>query len=297
MRAVTVRAFAKVNLDLRLERRRPDGYHDIRAVFQSIALHDRVRVEARRDRIEVRCDAPGVPGGPANLAYRAARVLQRRLRRGAARGALITIDKRIPVAGGLGGGSSDAAMTLLALNRLWRLKLDGQTLLACARRLGADVPYFLAGGCALGLGRGDEIYALPDPPRCWLVALVPPFGSATAEVYVRAGRALTARRRPGTMWGSAFSGVPQPCEGLRNDLEWGLGARGRAVGAMKRALVGAGARTALMAGSGSTVFGIFAGRTSAVAARRALGRGRWRAILTHTISRREYHRLIWATTA
>ena len=292
---IEMRAFAKVNLDLRLERRRADGYHDIRTIFQSIVLHDRLRIEVIRNGIDVRTDDPAVPDGAGNLAYRAARMLQRSAPR-ARRGVRIMIHKRIPAAAGFGGGSSDAAVTLLGLNRVWRLDLDEEALFRAARRLGADVPYFLAGGRMLGLGRGDELYAMADPPRLWLVALVPAFAHRTAEVYGRAGRGLTASRRAGTIWSSVFAGVTMPCEGVRNDLERGIGARGRTIAAMKRALVRAGAHTALMAGSGSAVIGIFPERSPAAAARRVLANGPWRALLTHTISRREYLRSIWATT-
>ena len=157
-RPLHLRAHAKVNLALEVLGRRDDGYHELRTLFQTISLHDDIVLRPRAKDVTIRCDHPDVPRDETNLAVRAARDLQRFA--GVAQGVEITLTKRIPVAGGLGGGSSDAAAVLMGLDRWWRLGLGPDGLLPLARRLGADVPYFLIGGTALGIARGDEVYPL-----------------------------------------------------------------------------------------------------------------------------------------
>src|SRR5687768_4939116 len=158
MRSVNLPAFAKINLDLRVLGSRPDGFHDLKTVFQSLALFDNVTVTTRRGPFTVTCDEPDIPTDRRNLVWKAASLLHRvSTGKGSApRDIAIDLRKRVPAQAGLGGGSSDAAMTLLALNALWKLDLDLATLTRIGARLGADVPYFLVGGTALGLGRGDE---------------------------------------------------------------------------------------------------------------------------------------------
>ena len=163
---VRLRAHAKINLDLRILGVRPDGYHELRTIFQTIALHDVVTVESRARRVRAggrrRVDA----ARPARTSRgaRQTRLWRAAGKRGSPSGARIVIDKRIPSQAGLGGGSSDAAASLVGLNRVWRLGLSRARLMAIAATLGADVPFFLVGGTALGLGRGDEIYPLADLP-------------------------------------------------------------------------------------------------------------------------------------
>ncbi|HEX4913604.1 MAG TPA: 4-(cytidine 5'-diphospho)-2-C-methyl-D-erythritol kinase, partial [Vicinamibacterales bacterium] len=185
MRTVSLPAFAKINLDLRVLGTRADGFHDLKTVFQSLMLFDNVTVSVRRGPLTLTCDEPDIPTDQRNLVWKAASLLHR-MRTGkstAPRDITIDLRKRIPAEAGLGGGSADAAMTLLALNALWKLDLDIATLSRIGARLGADVPFFLVGGTALGLGRGDDIYPLADMPPVHVVILRPGFGVATADAY------------------------------------------------------------------------------------------------------------------
>ena len=180
---LTVRAHAKVNLDLRVLGVRADGYHELRTVFQAIELHDTLVCTDTPGPFTLKCRTPGVPLDAGNLVWKAAAALWTALGRGGdIRDAVIQIDKKIPVEAGLGGGSADAAAALMGLGRLWGgapitlLREVGAT-------IGADVPFFLSGGTALGLGRGEEIYPLVDLPPHYVVIVRPPFGVSTAEAY------------------------------------------------------------------------------------------------------------------
>jgi 4-diphosphocytidyl-2-C-methyl-D-erythritol kinase len=198
---ITARAHAKVNLDLRVLGVRADGYHELRTVFQSLALHDRLTCVAKPGPFTVKCRTPGVPLDPTNLVWKAASALWTTLGRGGdVCDTVIQIDKQIPLEAGLGGGSADAAAALMALARLW-----GGAPLTLLReigaKIGADVPFFLSGGTALGLGRGEEIYPLVDLPPHFVVIVRPPFGVSTSEAYggrapSRIGRRFLQERRP-----------------------------------------------------------------------------------------------------
>ncbi|MHB1006360.1 MAG: 4-(cytidine 5'-diphospho)-2-C-methyl-D-erythritol kinase [Chloroflexota bacterium] len=176
-------AYAKLNLVLEVLGRRPDGYHQVLTVLQAIDLHDTVSVAPARA-LTLRCDDPSL-ANVDNLAYRAALALRQRY--GVGRGASIAIAKRIPVAAGLGGGSADAAATLLALDRLWGLSLPEAELAAVGAGLGSDVPFCLRGGTALAGGRGEALAPLPAAPQRWLVLLCPPLTipAKTATLYRR----------------------------------------------------------------------------------------------------------------
>ena len=202
-------AYAKVNLTLEVLGRRDDGYHDIVSVMQTVSLHDTLAF-ARADGLELVCDAPEL-AGCGNLAYRAARLLRETA--GVSDGARISIAKRIPVAAGLGGGSSDAATTLVALNRMWRLGLSPDELTPLAAQLGSDVPFFLRsglrGGTAMVSGRGERVQTLPPADLEWLVIATPAisapnktatlYGRLTPANYTRGAltRKLAARIRGG----------------------------------------------------------------------------------------------------
>ena len=166
----SIRAHAKINLDLRVLGTRADGYHELRTVFQAISLHDTIECVPRAgpvcDRVRHRRRA----ARPVESVWRAAEALWRALRRtGPVRDVAVRLEKHIPMQAGLGGGSADAAATLLALARSWRVPVRPAQLTDVAAALGADVPFFLSGGTALGLGRGDEVYPLADLPRHWVV--------------------------------------------------------------------------------------------------------------------------------
>jgi 4-diphosphocytidyl-2-C-methyl-D-erythritol kinase len=266
MASVTVRAFAKINLSLRIKASRPDGFHEVQTILQGIDLSDRLVCQATRGPFQIACATPGVPAGRNNLVWRAAEGLWNAAgREGEPRGAVITLDKKIPMQAGLGGGSSDAAAALLALRRVWKLRVANEELYAIAARLGSDVPYFFVGGTALGLGRGEEVYPLADLPRRWVVLIFPPFGIATADAYgwldqerARTSAPSEVRYLPDTWLGRV---VP-----LVNDLERPVVERHPVIGNLTERLTKLGAAMSAMSGSGSTVFGIF---TAAAAARKA----------------------------
>ena len=170
-----VRAFAKINRSLQVLGVRPDGFHELRTVFQSIALLDTLAIRAVPGAFQLTCDDPACPADRSNLIWRAAeQVWKAAGRRGVPRDVSIQLTKRIPPQAGLGGGSSDAAAALRAFGRLWRVKPD--CVRAIGSSLGADVPYFFEGGTALGLDRGDLLFPLVDAPRAWVVLVIPRFG-------------------------------------------------------------------------------------------------------------------------
>lgn len=185
MKPLTVRAPAKLNLVLDCLGKRPDGFHELRTVFERIDLSDRITLTARNDnKVRVKCANPQVPKGPQNLVVKAARLLQ--LERGVTRGVTIAIDKKIPVAAGLAGGSSNAAAVLLGLNRLWNLKLSRAQLAAYAAGLGSDVAFFIYDTpYALGEGRGEKIRPLPVRAKLWHVLVTPRFKMLTKGVFGR----------------------------------------------------------------------------------------------------------------
>lgn len=291
MRSLTLSSFAKINLDLRVLGTRPDGFHDLKTVFQSLALFDSVTVSVRRGPLAVECDEPDIPTDHRNLVWKAASLLHR-VATGKStppRDILIDLRKRVPSEAGLGGGSSNAAMTLLALNALWKLKLDLPTLSRIGSRLGADVPYFLVGGTALGLGRGDDIYPLADMPAVHVVILRPGFGVATADAYkwfdeeTRKTLKEPAPRRIPPGW-PAWSAT------LRNDLEIPVVRHHPAIGRIRQSLLDAGATFAAMSGSGSAVFGLFERSDAARRTANDLARPGWLSLHTRTLTRREYGR-------
>ena len=199
----TFRSFAKVNLHLQVVARRPDGYHELRTVFQTIDLHDRLTVgfaaELAAGSIELEvAGAPGLASGDENLARRAAAAYLAAYPAAcpAQAGVRIRLEKRIPMGGGLGGGSSNAACVLLALRELTGQPERRLDLWPLARGIGADVPYFLCAGTALGVGRGDEIVPLPELPEGELWLVLPPFGISTAAVFAALGSSPEAFGRP-----------------------------------------------------------------------------------------------------
>jgi 4-diphosphocytidyl-2-C-methyl-D-erythritol kinase len=294
VRSISLPSFAKINLDLRVLGTRPDGYHDLRTVFQSLAIFDNVTVTIRRGSLAVTCDEPDIPTDRRNLVWKAASLLHRTAtgKTTAPRDVLIDLRKRIPSQAGLGGGSSNAAMTLLALNKLWKLDLDLPSLSRIGARLGADVPYFIHGGTSLGLGRGDDIYPLTDMPPVHVVILRPGFGVSTADAY---GWFDEERRRPKEPPHRALPiGWPAWAATLRNDLEPAVIGHHPAIGRIKQSLLDAGATFAAMSGSGSAVFGLFERADAARRTANDLARPGWLSLHTRTLNRREYARRVAA---
>lgn len=290
-RALKVRSYAKVNLGLEVLGQREDGYHELRTLFQTIDLHDDITLR-RAEGVSVRCDHPLVPSDGSNLAVRAAEELRRRA--GRQDGVAIEIRKRIPVGGGLGGGSSNAAAVLLGLDRLWRLGLGPDGLHGIAARLGADVPYFLLGGTALGLARGDEVYSLRRQIRGHVVVVDAAIHVSTRSVFARLDAGLTPREKSN----SIFHFVSREMEGegayrlLSNDLEPAAldeapDLREKA-GRIKGVLARGGARLAALSGSGASYFGLFGTAREAVRAQRALAADGFRAHVARTVTLDEY---------
>lgn len=286
MPSLTVKAYAKINLELRVTGVRPDGFHDLDTVFQTIALHDVLTCEVRPGPFALACDAPGVPLDGRNLAWRAAAALWRRLGRpGEPQGAAVRIEKRIPAAAGLGGGSADAAAALSGLARLWGGTLGPGALADVAAEVGSDVPFFLLGGTAIGRGRGERLVPLADLPPRGVALVLPAFGVSTAAAY-RWYDADQTRRAP--VAGALGPDWTLPAGPIRNDLEPPVVRRRPDIGRAKADLLAQGAEAAGMSGSGSAVFGLFRSVAAAAAAAGALGRAGWHAQATGTLSRAEY---------
>jgi 4-diphosphocytidyl-2-C-methyl-D-erythritol kinase len=204
---------------------------------------------------------------------------------------VVRLEKRIPLEAGLGGGSADAAAALVGLARAWRVAVRPAQLTDVAATLGADVPFFLAGGTALGLGRGDEIYPLADLPRHWIVLLLPGFGVATSEAYGWYDAERELARGPSVQEPQQVPGPwPSRAAQMINDLEAPIARHHPEIDQMKAALRRAGALAAAMSGSGSAVFGLFQNRREALLAVDRLAGSGWRALLTESLGRVEYAR-------
>lgn len=273
MNRCRVRCPAKVNLSLRVLHRRSDGYHELDTVFQAVALADRLTAAPAAE-LSLVCDDPDVPAGPGNLAWRAADRLRRAAGRPAA-GLALRLEKRIPVEGGLGGGSSDAAGALLAAAHVWGLDLGREELAGIGGEVGADVPFFLFGGTARGTGRGDRIEPLPSGPVRPVLLGVPPFGVATREVFERLASVLTLPRENDNFSRSSegkLRGEKDLAASSVNDLEAAVFPRHPELARFRAALADEGAAPARLSGSGSTVFGLFESETACRRAAARLGR-------------------------
>jgi 4-diphosphocytidyl-2-C-methyl-D-erythritol kinase len=285
-RPLVLRPSAKINLTLRVGEARPDGFHELRTLFQSIALSDRLSLTPRRGPLTLETDSDEAPGDATNLVWRAAVLLWQAIgRRGAPEGVAMTLRKQIPVAAGLGGGSADAAAALAGLQFLWKGRLGRADLLQLAGELGSDVPFFLMGGTALGLGRGEALYPIVDIPRLSLIVIAPSYGISTADAY---GWLDEDRDRRSTDASADRLDVHWPTGpvALVNDLQAPVARREAGISDALRALQSAGARARAMSGSGSAVFGVFADAALTRAARR-LQRPGWRVIVTRTLTRRQ----------
>ncbi len=379
---VIVRSFAKINLGLCIGAPRPDGFHDLRTVYQTIALHDMIRVQVGRGKgIEILCDDPRVPKDQTNTCYRIAERVMEALR--TIGRITIRIEKRLPVQGGLGAGSGNAVATLLALERALKKKLPGAEKLRIAAEVGSDLPLFLVGGTVLGVGRGEEVYPLPDLPSACCVVATPEIGVSTpkafadwdammsqhpleknereghdlsraititqdmaalaAEVPAELRSARTGRRpvptqsvptqsvptqsgegskltpsppsdrmiqfgRVVSAWlsGQPLSGVPVSKgrgraetslldlvrTGIENDFEQVVFPKYPELREVKSVLERAGAFYASLSGSGSALYGLFASRTAGQKAAVRLQRDGVPAVVTTTLTRRQYWKKI-----
>jgi 4-diphosphocytidyl-2-C-methyl-D-erythritol kinase len=279
---VEVRARAKVNLGLEVLGRRSDGYHELRSIMWAIELADRVTLEADGSDIALECEAPEVPVTPDNLAWRAAELARRAT--GSAAGLRIRIDKRIPVAAGLGGGSTDAAAVLAGFSRVGGRRLGARRQQALAVALGMDVPFFLGRSPALARGRGEEVRPVMASADLALVLANPGFPLATREVYARLEPGdYGDGRRVAALLPALRRGVRAVADTVTNGLERAAARLWPGLTEVKAALVEAGCLVALMAGSGPTVLGIAPSHRAALRIRDALATRPWRLWVTRTV--------------
>lgn len=287
---LTVRAHAKVNLDLRVFGTRPDGFHELRTVFQSIELHDTLTCAQRPGPFAIKSRTASLPLDASNLVWKAGAALWKVLgRSGEPSDTLVTIEKVIPMEAGLGGGSADAAAALLAFARLWGGS-PVSLLREVAASIGSDIPFFLSGGTALGLGRGEEIYPLVDLPVHWVVIVRPALGVSTAEAYSWYDEDRTAGlKEPREL---QVLPVPWPSRAAQmvNDLEPPVMRRHPEIADIKAALKDGGAVASSMSGSGSAVFGLFRTRAGAAKMIGPLAKGGAKTLLTRTLTRADYER-------
>ncbi|HJY85924.1 MAG TPA: 4-(cytidine 5'-diphospho)-2-C-methyl-D-erythritol kinase [Candidatus Acidoferrales bacterium] len=298
--AISVRSFAKINIGLRIGPRREDGFHELRTLYQTIALHDTVKVDAGRGLgIEIACRDPRVPCDESNTCYRIAeRVLRVFKVRSRVR---VTIEKGLPVQGGLGAASSNAVATMLALEKALRRQLAPLERLQLAAEVGSDLPLFLVGGTVLGTGRGEQVYPIEDLPSFHCVIAMPEVGVSTPAAFADWDLRLVDGKltSPDSSdkinefshsvfeWlcgrGSSPTGVPSRGwdraeallldlvrTGIENDFESVVFPKHPALREVKRALERSGAKYASLSGSGAAVYGLFADKTIAVKAAKSL---------------------------
>lgn len=248
---------AKINLCLDVLYKRDDGYHEVEMIMTMIDLADRIEMaELDRDTIVISSQAGYIPLDEKNLAFRAARLLKEKY--GVTKGVYIHLDKKIPVAAGLAGGSSDAAATLRGLNRLWGLQLSAQELQQIGAELGSDVPFCVSGGTAIATGRGEILQKCPAPPQCWVIIAKPPIHVSTADIYGKFTQQRVVQRPdiPAMLSSLEQKDLKGVCASLGNVLESVTLAMYPEVDRIKQLMLRLGAEGALMSGSGPTVFGI-----------------------------------------
>lgn len=291
-------SFAKINWGLRILGKRPDNFHEVRTTLQTISLQDQLNFDLSEDRqVELSCNDPEIPKGEQNLIVRAAHALQDAY--SIRKGARIQLEKNIPVQAGLGGGSSNAAVALLALTRLWQIKAGANELIEIAGRLGADVPFFLFGGCMLATGTGTTLSSLPDYGVFNLIIIAPGVGVATRNAYESLQSAALTSDTSEFILSSSQKAVnsgdsfPWLRNDFENDFEPVLFDIYPEIRHAKEVLIASGATAALLTGSGSSVFGVFADQKSQQQALEKIkGEAGWRIIPCVTVSRNEYRRAI-----
>ncbi len=290
---LVARAFAKINLGLDILAKREDGYHELRTILQTIDFGDELTFRTTpegQEGIQLTTNRTDIPKGSRNLVYRAAALMAEQAPRGSG-GVAIQLDKRVPPGMGLGGGSADAAAVLRALDRLWRLELPEADLHRLARSIVMDVPFFLQGGTALAVGRGDEVFPLGLELDWPIVLILPDFGVSTAATY--ANLRLTKRRSELTLLQNFTWRSPSVRDGLGelvNHLEGATGEHFASIQKFKQSLLECGARGSMMAGSGSAVFGVFQDVDSARSAADALCQNGLQAVAARMLPRGDYGR-------
>jgi len=320
---VTVKSFAKINLGLRIGPLRPDGFHELLTVYQTIGLHDVLRISLQRGAgIEIQCADPRVPRDESNTCFRIAEKVMTAL--GAKGRVIIEIEKRLPVQGGLGGASANAVATLLGVERALRRPMPAAERLRIATEVGSDLPLFFIGGTILGVGRGEQVFPLPDFPAMSCVVVTPEIGVSTPRAFAEWDRrsepskltALSGSDRMNELsrelsaWLSElYSSAPSGSmarrgragnpllalvrAGIENDFEEVVFPEYPKLGQAKRALVHAGAKYASLSGSGSTLYGLFASRQASSLAVARLRKAGWAARMTSTLTRAAYWRGVY----
>jgi len=284
MNLIELKARAKVNLSLDVVAKRPDGYHDIKTIMQTIELHDRVFIEEAKSGIEVLCKNRWVPTDRRNIAYKAAEKLK--LQFGIDRGVKIRIEKNIPVSAGLAGGSSDAAAVLKGMNSLFGLNLKENELMEIGKTIGADVPFCIKGGTMLAEGIGEILTPLKPLPVTHMVLIKPKIGISTAWVYGNLNvKNLTSRPDTNIMIKYIESGnIKSLAKDMCNVLETVTCTKYEVIDEVKQRLIDLGALGSMMSGSGPTVFGIFSDKKSAKKAYESMECDRWERYITSTVS-------------
>ena len=288
--SVTLPSFSKINLHLQvIGRRADDGFHDLCTVFQTISLHDTMTVSAA-DEIRMTCGDDAIPADERNLVVRAALKLHERY--DVRCGASIHLEKRIPAPGGLGGGSSNAAVALLALRKLWALDIPIEDLHSVAEKLGSDVPFFLYGGTALGMGRGEIVEPIEDFTEKFMLVVTPDVAVATRDAFKRLkARALTKQESKRKLQICRFDleSADFKYTAFKNDFEISVFATYPEVERVKSTLLDLGADRAMLSGSGGSVFAVFDKEETRQTAMKALDNEvNWRKFAVATISRDEY---------
>jgi len=276
---ITLRSPAKINLCLSVLGRRPDGYHEVEMLMQMVGLFDEVTVTLGGPGISVRCDNSAVPSGEGNIAWKAAAEMLKISGKGA--GLTIGINKNIPVAAGLGGGSGNAAAVLVAANSLLGTGLDRDRLAEVGARIGMDVPFFFYGPTALACGRGENLTELPPLPQFPVLLVNPGFETSTAWVYNNVNLRLTKKAGCNKISRLNISNI---AAGLHNDLEPVTSAAHPVINRIKDELLVRGAAGALMSGSGPTVFGIFETQNACRTAADGLSPEGWRLYPVETLT-------------
>ncbi len=293
MSRLKLEAHAKINLFLRIVGRRPDGFHDLESVFQSITLHDTLTLENSTAGIDLVVEGADLPADDRNLVRRAADLLVERSR-GRRPGVRARLIKRIPVGSGLGGASSDAAAALVGLNRLWDLSLSNAEIVDISKRLGSDVPYFLTGGTALVTGRGDKVQALPDLAPSPLLIVLPDEPISTASIYAQVSVPLTPSAKTGSIhrFRSSLAGGLDEWVRAGNDLEPIARRQCSAIGTIQERLRAAGAYAVAMTGSGSAVFGAFREIGARDRTATEMERAGWQTVACSPLSRQGYRKTL-----
>lgn len=259
------KAPAKINLMLDVLHKRPDGYHEVEMIMTMVDLADRLTLtELSQDKIQISSQAGYIPLDEKNLAFQAAQKIKAKYN--IKHGVHIHIDKQIPVAAGLAGGSSDAAAALRGLNRLWNLQIPHDDMMELGASIGSDVPFCITGGTALATGRGEQLTPLTSPPDCWVVLAKPPINVSTADVYGRFRADKVAQHPSAIEMQKALENksFDEICNQLGNALEDVTLTHYPQVQQLKQAMIRLGADGVLMSGSGPTVFGLIS-RESKVA--------------------------------